>query len=38
MIVIPMNNTESMNKKTVVKVKKGMIPKELSNDKLDMIR
>jgi len=27
-----------MNKKTAVKVKKGMIPEELSNDKLDMIR
>ena len=38
MVAIPMNNTEPMNKKTAVKVKKGMTPEELSNDKLDMIR
>jgi hypothetical protein len=29
---------ELTNKKTAVKVKKGMTPEELSNDKLDMIR
>jgi len=38
MVVIPMINTGPMNKKTAVKVKKGMTPEELSNDKLDMIR
>ena len=38
MVAIPMNNTGPMNKKTAVKVKKGMTPEELSNDKLDMIR
>lgn len=38
MVAIPMINTGLMNKKTVVKVKKGMTPEELSNDKLDMIR
>jgi len=38
MVVISMNNTGLMNKKTAVKVKKGITPKELSNDKLDMIR
>jgi hypothetical protein len=37
-VVIPMINTGPMNKKTAVKVKKGMTPEELSNDKLDMIR
>ncbi|GBC49025.2 uncharacterized protein OCT59_029469 [Rhizophagus irregularis] len=38
MVAIPMINTGPMNKKTAVKVKKGMTPEELSNDKLDMIR
>ncbi len=38
MVAIFMNNTEPMNKKTVVKIKKGMTSEELSNDKLDMIR
>ncbi len=38
MVVIPMNNTELINKKIAVKVKKGMTPEKLSNDKLDMIR
>jgi len=37
MITILMNNTESINKKTIVKVKKGMTFKKLSNVKLDMI-
>ena len=38
MVTIPMNNTGPMNKKTAVKVKKGMTPKELNNNKLDIIR
>ena len=38
MVAIPMNITGPMNKKTAVKVKKGMTSEELSNDKLDMIR
>ncbi|UZO29819.1 uncharacterized protein OCT59_023274 [Rhizophagus irregularis] len=32
MVAIPMINTGPMNKKTAVKVKKGMTPEELSND------
>ena len=35
---IPVNNAEPMNKKTAVKTKKGMLPEELNNAKLDMIR
>ena len=38
MIVIPMINIGPMNKKTAVKVKKGMTSEELGNDKLDMIK
>ena len=38
MVAIPMINTGPMNKKTAVKTKNGMLPEELSNDKLDMIR
>ncbi len=38
MVVILMNNTGPINKKTVVKVKKGMTSEGLNNDKLDMIR
>ena len=38
MVTIPTNIAELTNKKTAVKTKNGMLPEELSNDKLDMIR
>ena len=38
MVTILTNIAGLTNKKTAVKVKKGMTPEELSNDKLDMIR
>ncbi|UZO05889.1 uncharacterized protein OCT59_026227 [Rhizophagus irregularis] len=38
MVTIPTNIAGLTNKKTAVKTKNGMLPEELSNDKLDMIR
>ncbi|CAG8740648.1 623_t:CDS:2, partial [Funneliformis caledonium] len=37
-VMIPMNNTGPISKKNAVNAKNGMLPEELSNDKLDMIR